>query len=78
MAVAFENHLIAIGHDLSHAEGLIGDPAQLLYALGLPLAIVPLLFLATSVVQPAEGPFVAGIVDILGIIIYMNVAMALL
>lgn len=38
-------------------------PAQLLYALGLPLAIVPLLFLATSVVQPAEGPFVAGIVN---------------
>ncbi|WP_288254914.1 MFS transporter [uncultured Hydrogenophaga sp.] len=38
-------------------------PAQLFYALGLPLAIVPLLFLATSVVQPAEGPSVAGIVN---------------
>ncbi|SEL11905.1 MFS transporter, DHA2 family, multidrug resistance protein [Pseudoxanthomonas sp. GM95] len=32
---------------------------------GQPMAIVSLLFLATSVVQPAEGPFVAGIVNTL-------------
>jgi DHA2 family multidrug resistance protein len=33
--------------------------------IGQPMAIVSLLFLATSVVQPAEGPFVAGIVNTL-------------
>lgn len=36
---------------------------QILQTLGQPLAIVPLLFLGTSVVQPAEGPFVAGIIN---------------
>lgn len=39
--------------------------AEILFAFGLPLAIVPLLFLATSVVQPAEGAYVAGIVNTL-------------
>ncbi|SFN50443.1 MFS transporter, DHA2 family, multidrug resistance protein [Variovorax sp. OV329] len=40
-------------------------PAEIAYAIGLPMAIVPLLFLATSVVQPAEGAYVAGIVNTL-------------
>lgn len=39
--------------------------AEVLYALGLPMAIVSLLFLGTSVVQPMEGPYVAGIVNTL-------------
>jgi DHA2 family multidrug resistance protein len=40
-------------------------PAQVLQALGQPLAVVSLLFLSTSVVQPMEGPFVSGIVNTL-------------
>ncbi|MBV5295456.1 MAG: MFS transporter [Curvibacter lanceolatus] len=39
--------------------------AQVLQALGQPMAVVSLLFLSTSVVQPMEGPFVAGIVNTL-------------
>lgn len=39
--------------------------AEILYMLGLPLTIIPLLFLSTSVVQPMEGPYVSGIVNIL-------------
>lgn len=38
---------------------------QMLHAVGQPLAVVSLLFLCTSVVQPMEGPFVAGIVNTL-------------
>ncbi|HKT26859.1 MFS transporter [Dyella sp.] len=37
---------------------------EVLYALGLPMTIIPLLFLATSVVQPPEGPYVSGIVNL--------------
>ena len=37
---------------------------QVLQAIGQPMAVVPLLFLITSVVQPQEGPFVAGMVNI--------------
>ena len=40
-------------------------PAQVLQAIGQPMAIVALLFLATSVVQPMEGPSVSGIVNTL-------------
>ncbi len=36
---------------------------QVLQTLGQPMAVVPLLFLGTSVVQPFEGPFVAGIIN---------------
>lgn len=32
-------------------------------AIGQPMALVSLLFLATSVVQPAEGPYVSGVVN---------------
>ena len=39
--------------------------AQVLQAIGQPMAVVPLLFLATSVVQPMEGPYVSGIVNTL-------------
>ncbi|MBJ2154599.1 MFS transporter [Variovorax sp. IB41] len=39
--------------------------AEVLHAIGQPLAIVSLLFLATSVVQPSEGAYVAGIVNTL-------------
>jgi DHA2 family multidrug resistance protein len=39
--------------------------AQALQAIGQPMAVVPLLFLVTSVVQPAEGPYVAGTVNLL-------------
>jgi DHA2 family multidrug resistance protein len=38
--------------------------AEVLYAFGLPMSIIPLLFLSTSVVQPMEGPYVSGIVNI--------------
>ncbi|AIF48185.1 MFS transporter [Dyella japonica A8] len=37
---------------------------EVLYALGLPMTIVPLLFLITSVVQPQEGPYVSGIINL--------------
>ncbi|WP_205926672.1 hypothetical protein [Rhizobium sp. P28RR-XV] len=40
-------------------------PVEVLHAIGQPMAIISLLFLATSVVQPTEGPFVAGLVNIL-------------
>lgn len=51
-----------IGSDWMVAQLLL---AELLQALGQPMAVVSLLFLATSVVQPMEGPFVAGIVNTL-------------
>jgi MFS transporter, DHA2 family, multidrug resistance protein len=37
--------------------------AQVLQAVGQPMAIVSLLFLATSVVQPQEGPYVSGTIN---------------
>ncbi|MGB9990441.1 MFS transporter [Massilia sp. SM-13] len=39
--------------------------AQTLQAFGQPMAVVSMLFLATSVVQPQEGPFVSGTVNML-------------
>lgn len=36
---------------------------QTLQALGQPMAIVAMLFLATSVVQPHEGPYVSGLIN---------------
>lgn len=39
--------------------------AQALQAFGQPMAVISLLFLATSVVQPMEGPQVSGIVNAL-------------
>lgn len=39
--------------------------AQVLQAMGQPMAVISLLFLATSVVQPMEGPSVAGTVNTL-------------
>ena len=41
-------------------EFLIG---QALQAVGQPMAVISLLFLATSVVQPMEGPVVSGIIN---------------
>lgn len=40
---------------------LIG--AEILQAIGQPMAVISALFLGTSVVQPMEGPFVAGIIN---------------
>lgn len=40
-------------------------PVQILQAVGQPLAIISMLFLITNVVQPAEGPFVSGLVNML-------------
>lgn len=39
--------------------------AQTLQALGQPLAVVAMLFLVTSVVQPVEGPYVSGLINTL-------------
>ncbi|WP_019833588.1 MFS transporter [Sphingomonas sp. PR090111-T3T-6A] len=39
--------------------------AQALQAVGQPMAVVSILFLATSVVQPMEGPSVSGLVNVL-------------
>jgi DHA2 family multidrug resistance protein len=39
--------------------------AQALQALGQPMAVVSMLFLITSVVQPAEGPYVSGTINTL-------------
>ncbi|MBF5052914.1 MFS transporter [Alloalcanivorax venustensis] len=38
---------------------------QVLQSFGQPMAVVSLLFLSTSVVQPEEGPFVSGMVNML-------------
>jgi DHA2 family multidrug resistance protein len=38
---------------------------QTLQAFGQPMAVVSMLFLATSVVQPQEGPYVSGIINAL-------------
>lgn len=38
---------------------------QLLHAAGQPMAVVSMLFLATSVVQPSEGPYVTGTINTL-------------
>ncbi|OUY06867.1 MFS transporter [Acinetobacter populi] len=40
-------------------------PAEILQMIGQPLAVVSMLFLGTSVVQPMEGPYVAGIINTL-------------
>jgi len=40
-------------------------PAQILQMLGQPMAVVSMLFLATSVVAPMEGPYVSGFVNTL-------------
>lgn len=37
---------------------------EYMFMVGLPMAIIPLLFLSTSVVQPPEGPYVSGIVNL--------------
>ncbi|WP_432592658.1 MFS transporter [Stenotrophomonas maltophilia] len=42
--------------------------AQILQMLGQPLAVISMLFLATSVVQPFEGAYVSGIVNTLRVI----------
>ncbi|HEY5803610.1 MAG TPA: MFS transporter [Lysobacter sp.] len=39
--------------------------AQTLQAFGQPMAVVSMLFLITSVVQPAEGPFISGTINTL-------------
>ncbi len=39
--------------------------AQTLQAFGQPMAVVSMLFLMTSVVQPAEGPFISGTINAL-------------
>jgi len=41
------------------------NAAEILQAIGQPMAVVSLLFLGTSVVQPMEGPYVAGIINTL-------------
>ncbi len=41
------------------------QPIQIMQAIGQPMAVVSMLFLATSVVQPMEGPYVAGFVNTL-------------
>ncbi|HEY9216231.1 MAG TPA: MFS transporter [Ancylobacter sp.] len=40
-------------------------PVQIMQAIGQPMAVVSMLFLATSVVQPMEGPYVSGFVNTL-------------
>jgi len=42
--------------------------AEILQMIGQPLALVPLLFLITSVVDPMEGPYIAGLINILRVI----------
>jgi len=64
--------LLCIAGACGLAAGLTGEWmagqffwAEALHMIGQPLAIVSLLFLATSVVAPPEGAFVAGIVNTL-------------
>ncbi|CAM3937778.1 MFS transporter [Bordetella tumulicola] len=42
--------------------------ATLLHVIGQPLAMVAMLFLIVSVIQPIEGPFLAGLVNIVRVI----------
>lgn len=42
--------------------------AEILQAIGQPMAVVSTLFLATSVVQPMEGPYVAGFINVLRVL----------
>jgi len=70
-------HVFALGLVLIAAACLAGSRitpawmasefalAQALQAIGQPMAVISLLFLATSVVQPMEGPQVSGIVNAL-------------
>lgn len=39
--------------------------AEILQIIGQPLVVVPLLFLITTVVNPTEGPAIAGLINIL-------------
>ncbi|WP_221166897.1 MFS transporter [Rhizobium sp. NZLR1] len=39
-------------------------PVQILHAIGQPMAVVSMLFLATSVVQPMEGQYISGFVNV--------------
>ncbi|SEL39019.1 Major Facilitator Superfamily protein [Roseateles sp. YR242] len=68
----FAAGLVCIGVSCWMASGLTDEWMvrqflwiQVLQAVGQPLAVVPLLFLATSVVQPMEGPSVSGLVNML-------------
>ncbi|WP_371743813.1 MFS transporter [Mangrovicoccus sp. HB161399] len=68
----FGGGLLLIGLSCLYAARLDADwtwseflPAQLMQAFGQPMAVVSMLFLATSVVQPMEGPYVAGLVNTL-------------
>lgn len=70
--VVFCGGLILIGLSCLSAAHLDADwtwreflVPQVLQAFGQPMAIVSMLFLATSVVQPMEGPYVAGLVNTL-------------
>ncbi len=42
--------------------------AQICQSIGQPMAVVSMLFLGTSVVQPMEGPYVAGIINTLRVL----------
>lgn len=43
-------------------------PGTLLHVIGQPLAMVSMLFLIVGAVQPAEGPFLAGLINIVRVI----------
>jgi DHA2 family multidrug resistance protein len=49
-------------HEWNHDQLVI---AQALQAFGQPMAVISMLFLATSVVQPVEGPYVSGSINTL-------------
>ncbi|WCR14148.1 MFS transporter [Paracoccus seriniphilus] len=70
--VLFSAGLLLIGLSCLYAAHLTGEwswrefvPVQVMQALGQPLAIISMLFLTTSSVQPSEGPFVSGLVNML-------------
>lgn len=68
----FATGLLCVGTACFLAAGLDATwtwqqflPMQILQAIGQPMTVVSMLFLSTSVVQPMEGPFVAGLVNTL-------------
>ncbi|GHU30563.1 MFS transporter [Betaproteobacteria bacterium] len=73
--LVFASGLACIAAACYLSSGITGEwmarqfmTAGILQTIGQPMAVVSALFLGTSVVQPMEGPFVAGLINILRVL----------
>ncbi|MDR1708335.1 MAG: MFS transporter [Candidatus Accumulibacter sp.] len=71
----FAAGLVCIAAACRLGSGITGDwmtheflRAEILHAVGQPMAVISSLFLGTSVVAPRDGPFVAGFINILRVL----------